>query len=293
MPSFRTLARDKDAAWTDVAHKGCFGSIWNVLDIISIKAIWDANTKAATHTTADGYHSRTPQEEVKRFAELLKRTGLKFTYGLEDAWFPWTIKHSRPSGYGYIGEPSREPYDKLDEVDVKMVPAHTFTILQGENSILLTKVILTTARWLHNSPNCLRAYIAMCSDQAPTTELEYFNLLCISTLAESRYSAHTITVPKGYLRPFTQKEYDALKSGKNDALSMEQSMKIVPDIKGVQGLNAIYGANYGYGADLTWLSQPGGYGRYMKELAEAQALAADNSEEKHKKLLGDALGIAA
>jgi hypothetical protein len=31
----------------------------------------------------------------------------------------------------------------------------------------------------------------------------------------------------------------------------------------------------------------------MKELAEAQAFAADDSEEEHKKLLGDALGIAA
>jgi len=291
MPGFKTRRGEDD--WSDVEHKSCFGSIWNDLDKMSVKAIWDANTEAAPHTTADGYHSRTPQEEVKRFAELLKRTGLKFTYGLEDAWFPWTVKHSGNPGIYHNGAATRKPYSSTDKVEVKWVPAHTFTITQGENSIMFTKIILTTARWLHNYPNCLRAYIAMCNDQSPATELEYFNLLCISTLAECRYSAHSITCPKGYIRPFTQEEYDALKAGKNDGLSMEQSLKIVPDIKGVQGLNAVYGAYYGYSADLTWLSQPGGYGRYMKELAEAQAFAADDSEEEHKKLLGDALGIAA
>ncbi len=293
MPSIR-VSYDKGEKWSEIEHKGCFGSIWNSLDKISVKAIWDANTKAPSALTADGYHSRTSMEDVKRFVELLKRTGLKFTYGIEDAWFHWTVKHSQSaSTYASLASNTTTPYSTTDKVDVGMVPAHTFTIMQGENSILLTKVILTTARWLHNYPTCLQAYISMCNDQAPTTELEYFNLLCISALAVGRYSAHTITCTKGYIRPFTQEEYDELKIGKNDALSMEQSMKIVPDVLGQQGFNVVFGAQYPYGGDLAWLAQPGGYGRYMNELAKAQEAAGNDSEEHHKKLIGDALGIAA
>lgn len=141
----------------------------------------------------------------------------------------------------------------------KPVPAYRWHIECGDNSPVMGKFLIHGIRYTSQHPSCFKAFHQICKEIDTSVPLNVFNALIVAQMAPSQDN-HKVGYYHGRNIPVTQKQYEALQEDERPDTAMTMS------IKQVQSPVPI---------DFAYLTFPGGYKAYMKDLETAYKASLD------------------